>query len=94
MKRGSDDVWQEALAGFRSYLKLEKSLSPNTLAAYSRDVAGLFDFLRENGGPTPLDAKTSDLEAFVAARVSVDKLAKRSHARLLSSIKSFYGFLD
>jgi integrase/recombinase XerD len=92
--RRPDDVWQEALAGFRSYLKLEKSLSSNTLAAYSRDVSGLFDFLREKGVPTPLDARTSDLEAFVAARVSEDKLAKRSQARLLSSIKSFYGFLD
>ncbi|MBR4213234.1 MAG: site-specific tyrosine recombinase XerD [Bacteroidales bacterium] len=92
--RRPDDVWQEALAGFRSYLKLEKSLSSNTLAAYSRDVSGLFDFLREKGVPTPLDAQTSDLEAFVAARVSEDKLAKRSQARLLSSIKSFYGFLD
>lgn len=92
--RRPDDVWQEALAGFRSYLKLEKSLSSNTLTAYSRDVEGLFDFLREKGVPTPLDAATSDLEAFVAARVSEGKLAKRSQARLLSSIKSFYGFLD
>ena len=92
--RRPDDVWQETLAGFRSYLKLEKSLSSNTLAAYGRDVEGLFDFLREKGVPTPLDAATSDLEAFVAARVSEGKLAKRSRARLLSSIKSFYGFLD
>ncbi len=92
--RRPDDVWQETLAGFRSYLKLEKSLSSNTLAAYGRDVEGLFDFLREKGVPTPLDAATSDLEAFVAARVSEGKLAKRSQARLLSSIKSFYGFLD
>lgn len=92
--RHPDDVWQETLAGFRSYLKLEKALSSNTLAAYGRDVEGLFDFLREKGVPTPLDAATSDLEAFVAARVSEGKLAKRSQARLLSSIKSFYGFLD
>ena len=92
--RRSDDVWQEDLAGFRSYLKLEKALSPNTLTAYGRDVEGLFDFLREKGVPTPLDAETADLEAFIAARISNDKLSKRSQARLLSSIKSFYGFLD
>ena len=93
-KKANTGTWADSLADFRSYLKLERSLSPNTLAAYGRDVEGLFAFLREKGVASPETATTADLEAYIAQRVSSNKLAKRSQARLISSIKSFFGFLD
>ena len=91
-KSDTGGIWAEALADFRSYLKLERSLSPNTLAAYSRDVDSLFAFLREKGVDSPVSATTADIEAYIALRVE-NHLSKRSQARLISSIKSFYGFL-
>ena len=93
MKRGrTDDVWKEALTGFRSYLKLEKSLSSNTVAAYGRDAEGLCAYLQKRGLPNPESADTAIIEAFIADRVG-EGLAKRSQARLVSSLRSFYAFL-
>ena len=86
-------VWQEALAGFRSYLKLERSLSPNTVAAYGRDVEELCAYLQKMGLTRPEAADTASIETYIANRVG-GGLSKRSQARLISSIKSFYGFLD
>lgn len=94
MKRGStDDVWKEALTGFRSYLKLEKSLSSNTVAAYGRDVEGLCAYLQKQGLRNPESADTAIIEAYIADRVGEDGISKRSQARLVSSLRSFYAFL-
>ena len=86
------DTWADSLADFKSYLKLERSLSPNTVAAYGRDVADLFGFLQKKGLSEPEAAATADIEAFIADRVG-EGLSKRSQARLVSSLRSFYGFL-
>ena len=91
-KDRTDDVWKEALTGFRSYLKLEKSLSSNTVAAYGRDAEGLCAYLQKRGLPNPESADTATIEAFIADRVG-EGLAKRSQARLVSSLRSFYAFL-
>lgn len=92
MKGKESDTWQEALTGFRSYLKLERSLSPNTLAAYGRDAKALCDFLQKRGLPGPEAAGTPVIEAFIADKVG-EGLSKRSQARLVSSLRSFYDFL-
>ena len=91
-KKDNTDIWADALTDFKSYLKLERSLSPNTVAAYGRDVADLFGFLQKKGLPNPEAAATADIEAFIADRVG-EGLSKRSQARLVSSLRSFYGFL-
>ena len=92
-KDRTDDAWKEALTGFRSYLKLERSLSPNTLAAYGRDVEGLFAYLQKQGLRNPESADTAIIEAYIADRVGEDGISKRSQARLVSSLRSFYAFL-
>ena len=91
-KDRTDDAWKEALTGFRSYLKLERSLSPNTLAAYGRDAEGLCAYLQKQGLRNPESADTAIIEAFIADRVG-EGLSKRSQARLVSSLRSFYSFL-
>ena len=91
-KDRTDDAWKEALTGFRSYLKLEKSLSSNTVAAYGRDAEGLCAYLQKQGLRNPESADTAIIEAFIAERVG-ESLSKRSQARLVSSLRSFYAFL-
>ena len=91
-KDRTDDAWKEALTGFRSYLKLEKSLSSNTVAAYGRDAEGLCAYLQKQGLRNPESADTETIEAFIAERVG-ESLSKRSQARLVSSLRSFYSFL-
>ena len=73
------------------YLQLEKSLSANSVDAYSRDVSKLIDFAQSEN--IPLDKITlKDLQQF-AARLRDIGIHPRSQARIISGIKSFYKFL-
>ena len=76
---------------YKSYLSLERSLAANTIEAYLRDVALLFDYLDEQKIDY-LKATLADFEAFVALLGSLG-LHARSQARVVSGVKSFYKFL-
>lgn len=76
---------------YRLYLKLEKSLSENTVKAYERDLSKLFVYLRE-AGVKPEEARFEHLRDFVVA-MSEAGIHPRSQARILSGLKSFYHFL-
>lgn len=89
--KGSGGLNNSPLARYRIYLQLEKSLSPNTLDAYMSDVDKFRDFLRE-GDKDLLVAAIDDFRDFLAALNDVGILP-RSQARILSSLRSFYGFL-
>ncbi|MBO4427926.1 MAG: tyrosine recombinase XerD [Bacteroidales bacterium] len=75
------------LKAFSYYLRMERKLSPNTVAAYTRDVQGLFDALGD-GAPK---ADSEALSKFISERA--ESVSKRSQARLLSSLRSFYDWL-
>jgi integrase/recombinase XerD len=75
---------------YRIYLQLEKSLQPNTVEAYIGDVNKLLSFF---GNADRLLAVTlDDLREFLSAMADVGVNA-RSQARIISSLRSFYGFL-
>ncbi|MBQ7946626.1 MAG: site-specific tyrosine recombinase XerD [Bacteroidaceae bacterium] len=90
-ENGSGGLNNSPLARYRIYLQLEKSLSPNTLDAYMSDVNKFRDFLRESDKEI-LEATIDDFRDFLAALNDVGILP-RSQARILSSLRSFYGFL-
>ncbi|MBA5629499.1 site-specific tyrosine recombinase XerD [Moheibacter lacus] len=81
--------WKEAFSEYKSYLKLEKSLSQNTIDAYLRDLKKLEKFSKNE----PLKISQSDLEEFVY-QYAKENFAARSQARLISSIKSFFLYLQ
>ena len=72
---------------YRYYLRMERRLSPNTVAAYGRDVAELLEALELE----PRAVRTEDIERYLASRAG--DLSKRSQARLLSSLRSFFDWL-
>lgn len=88
---GSGGLNNSPLARYRIYLQLEKSLSRNTLDAYMSDVNKFRDFLRESDKDI-LEATIDDFRDFLAALNDVGILP-RSQARILSSLRSLYGFL-
>ena len=45
----SRDGFDGILSDYRSYLKLERSLSANTVAAYGRDAEFLLRYLKDEG---------------------------------------------
>ena len=87
----SDIKSDKILARYKQYLRLEKSLSANTVEAYLTDLDKLFSFL-DDKGIHKLEAKLEDLEQFSASLHDIG-ICPRSQARILSGIRSFYHFL-
>lgn len=76
---------------YRQYLKLEKSLSGNTVGAYLSDLEKLLKYLAAEGKDFR-DVTLDDLETFSADLRDLG-IQPRSQARILSGIRSFYHFL-
>jgi integrase/recombinase XerD len=85
--------WQSALKGFKTYLRLERSLSVNTIEAYLHDVSKLIQYLEAVGlQKKPLQIDRSDLKNFI---IWVAQLGMLPHtqARVISGLKAFFKFL-
>lgn len=82
--------WSDALSDFETYLRLEKSLTQNSIDAYLRDVARLQAFLGERIPPEQVSH--NDLRDFLAA-FSKENDNPRTQSRLLSGIRAFYRYL-
>lgn len=82
---------------FSSYLRLERSLSVNTINSYCSDIEKLGYFLNSDDNESGVIEYTKVdkqiLESFLKHQLS-NGLSKRSQARLLSSLKAFYRFLE
>ena len=90
--RNHADIYETTLLDFRDHLKLERSMSPNTIAAYTSDIRKYFDLLRSDG-IDPADAGTDVIDRFLESQVAAG-VTKRSQARIISSVKALYRFLD
>ena len=81
-----------------AHLMGEKRLAQLSLIAYIRDVGSFFEFFCDHhGGPADLDAIRNlhlrDFRSYLAKRRN-DGMTSRSLARVLSSLRSFFKFLD
>jgi len=85
--------WRSAIKGFQAYLKLEKSLSANSIEAYSRDIEKLYQFAdREEFKRSPEKITLTDLRQFIVWAAELGMIPS-SQARILSGIKAFYKYL-
>jgi integrase/recombinase XerD len=82
--------WDLHIKGFGHYLKLERSLSENSIEAYVRDVEKLKGFM-ETAHPkvSPLLLAQKHLQDFLKF-INELGMSAYSQARILSGIKSFY----
>lgn len=86
-------MWSQLIRQFRHYLTLERSLSSNSIEAYTRDVEKLADFVSsEFPTKSPLDLELEHLRRFVTALARLE-ISAYSQARIISGIKAFYRFL-
>lgn len=70
---------------YRNYLRIERRMSPNTVASYCHDVEGFLSFVKY----PPAAVSSEDIEAYLG-KVTAEGLSKRSAARLVSSLRSFF----
>ncbi len=78
-----------SITAFLDHLTFEKDYSPNTLKAYRRDLTRFRDLTDQ----TPERVSRHHINAFVA-RLHSEGLAPRSIQRSLSSVRSFFNFLE
>lgn len=82
---------KDIISKYHTYLRLEKSLSANSIEAYLTDVDKLVRFLSAEGLKVE-ELTYNDLQQFVAGLRDVG-IHPRSQARIISGVKSFYRFL-
>ncbi len=80
--------WLQLISDFKYYLKLEKSLSNNSVQAYLNDIKKLALYTDKNAN----DIDLKELENFIY-ELNQTLLSARSQARIISGIKAFYHFL-
>lgn len=80
--------WEQEIHDFKLFLKLEKSLSNNSIDAYLNDVTKLINFTNKQ----PAAIIYPDLQNFIC-QLSELGLAARSQSRIISGIKAFFHFL-
>lgn len=87
------DDWQTKLDDYRSYLKVERSFSENTVDAYMRDTRKLLQYFQEKKiDVKPEDVTKEQLEDFVSW-IAEGTLVANSQTRIISGVRSFYKFL-
>lgn len=78
---------------FLIYLRLEQSLSDNSIEAYSHDIELLMQYLDSiNHSKLLKDISQENIESFLAHLYDLG-LSANSQARILSGIKKFYTYL-
>ena len=83
--------WERSIKEFKSYLKIERSLSNNTVDAYLRDIKKLQKFAEEKN-ISDIDITSDDIKEFIVF-INKDEISARSQSRIVSGIKSFYKYL-
>ena len=92
---------EKSLIGdYASFLKIERGMSPNTVASYVRDVTAFFE---ASPSVKPSSASQEDILAYLRLRAETrggagkshdrdEGLSKRSQSRMLSALRSFFGW--
>lgn len=84
--------WDPYIKQFSNYLKLERSLSANSIEAYTRDVGKLNQYLEMNAPMSPMKVSARQLQGFIEY-INELGMSAYSQARILSGIKAFYKFM-
>jgi integrase/recombinase XerD len=85
--------WDLHIKHFKNYLKLERSLSANSIEAYEHDVVLLKQFLELSKLEiSPLTLTTKNIQSFLK-HINELGMSAHSQARILSGLKAFYKYM-
>jgi len=84
--------WDKYINEYRSYLRIERGLSVNSIANYIFDIHRLVSYLNDNNADSsPLDIDDEMIQQFLY--FVAGQLSPRSRARIISGLKSFFNYL-
>ena len=84
--------WIKYVNDYKTYLKIERGLSLNSIENYAYDVQRLTNYLESQGiDVSPLKIDEEIIQQFVYHTAA--ELNPRSRARLISGLKSFFNYL-
>ena len=86
--------WASIINGFNAYLKIERSLSKNTVENYIRDVRKLENFFKSSTSENKSweSINLNHLQEFLTSVHDLG-LSANTQSRIISSIKTFFKFL-
>jgi integrase/recombinase XerD len=83
--------WESSIKAFKSYLKIERSLSDNSIVAYTRDIKKFADYaINLELSESKIERK--DISNFLVL-LKKSNISARTQARIISGIKAFYKYL-
>jgi integrase/recombinase XerD len=86
--------WDTLIKSFNTFLKVDKSLSPNTIDAYLHDLKLFTDFLEQHQLTlSPSEIKITHVRTFLDY-LSELEISATSQARIVSGLKAFYKFMQ
>jgi integrase/recombinase XerD len=85
--------WKEAIFEFRNYLRLEKSMSENSVEAYMHDIAKFTQFLEIKSLQISPEAVLLEHIREFLKWLNGFGVSERTQSRILSGIRAFFRFL-
>ncbi len=86
-------TWEDSLQDFQYFLRLEKSLSDNSVEAYGMDLKKLLQFFESSNIKTEPDKVTAEQLNKFLKYINELGISPRSQARVISGLKAFFKFL-
>lgn len=85
--------WEDITRKYRIYIKLERRLSNNSVESYMRDIGAFAQYVLDNEDLPPRKVDQPMIEQYMTT-VFDKGVAKSTQARILSSLRSFFGYLQ
>ena len=86
-KAAMDAIVKRLIKDYSYYLRMERRMSPHTVASYCGEVEAFL----EASGTAPSETKPEAVLDYLAARS--EKVSKRTQAHILSSLRSFFDWM-
>jgi integrase/recombinase XerD len=87
------DALPAQMTAFLNFCRIEKGLSDNSISAYQSDLIRFYAYLKSQANTAELPVDAEFLRAYLD-RLTADGLGPRSSARHLTTLRTFYRYLQ
>ena len=86
-------IWKSAIKNYKSYLKIERGLSSNSIINYLFDIDAFIEYYEiDIDKKKPENIKSDEIQAFIYEEAKYK--SSHSMARRISGLKSFFNYLN